>query len=243
LNRSTRFCRPLRNHSATWPHETDLLQTIKGLGNLLRRVRRQFLKSGFNAGWHRPRQFTKKARQPCRAFPRSGSRRPRLPSVKMVVHADAGDVFPGTPSVSDLELWRHRRRKISDRRVTAEVKVKVLDLGRPIVREHPFGAGARGPAEFGLADTGRRLKAVEPVCRSVNMAICQTARTIEQQIGVTATPRRPRTVPNHESFDSDDTKPASESGKPVLTRVAAARAEPFMPEPWISASRPVTREP
>jgi hypothetical protein len=26
-----------------------LLQTIKGLGNLLRRVRRQFLKSGFNA--------------------------------------------------------------------------------------------------------------------------------------------------------------------------------------------------
>src|ERR1700681_687733 len=93
LNRSTRFCRPLRNHSATWPHETDLLQTIKGLGNLLRRVRRQFLKSGFNAGWHRPRQFTKKARQPCRAFPRSGSRRPRLPSVKMVVHADAGDVF------------------------------------------------------------------------------------------------------------------------------------------------------
>src|SRR5947208_13418840 len=22
LNRSTRFCRPLRNHSATWPHDT-----------------------------------------------------------------------------------------------------------------------------------------------------------------------------------------------------------------------------
>jgi hypothetical protein len=49
LNWCTRFCRPLRNHSATWPHGTDLLQTIKDLGNLLRRVRRQFLKSGFNA--------------------------------------------------------------------------------------------------------------------------------------------------------------------------------------------------
>ena len=44
LNWCTRFCRPLRNHSATWPHETDLLQIIKGLSNLLRLVRRQFLK-------------------------------------------------------------------------------------------------------------------------------------------------------------------------------------------------------
>src|SRR5450631_1275823 len=49
LNRGVRFCRPLRNHSATWPHATDLLQTIKGLGNLLGPVGRQFLKSGFKA--------------------------------------------------------------------------------------------------------------------------------------------------------------------------------------------------
>ena len=33
MNRSTRFCRPLRNHSATWPHEGGPIQAIKGLGN------------------------------------------------------------------------------------------------------------------------------------------------------------------------------------------------------------------
>src|SRR5216684_3284925 len=117
-------------------------------------------------------------------------RRSRSPSVEVVVHADAGDVFPGMPSVSDLDLWGYRRSETSGRRVTAEVKVKVLKLGRPIVREHPFGAGARGPADLGLADTGRRdegsearVVRFEVICRSVNMAICQTARPIEQQVG------------------------------------------------------------
>jgi hypothetical protein len=176
LNWCTRFCRPLRNHSATWPHETDLLQTIKGLGNLLRRVRRQFLKSGFSAGMAPPprrhcqqsslspgRQgqpgtgqsighddFPEKARQPCRTFLRSWSTRPRPPSVKVIVHVDASDIFPAGPSVSDLES--SYRSNISDRSVTAEVKVKVLELGRPIACEHPFSAGAGRPAHFGLAD-------------------------------------------------------------------------------------------
>src|ERR1700687_3072378 len=114
-------------------------------------------------GWaglcrHRPRQFIKKARQPCWAFSRSWFRRPRPPSVEVIVHADAGDVFPGMPSVSDLEYWIHRRSKTPNRRVAAEIKVKVLQLGRPIAREHPFGAGACGPADFGLADTCWRFK-------------------------------------------------------------------------------------
>ena len=60
MNWCTRFCRPLRNHSATWPHETDLLQIIKGLSNLLRLVRRQFLKSNPMSllKWLAPRLLT-----------------------------------------------------------------------------------------------------------------------------------------------------------------------------------------
>jgi hypothetical protein len=34
LNWCKRFCRPLRNHSATWPHRAGSIQAIKGLGNL-----------------------------------------------------------------------------------------------------------------------------------------------------------------------------------------------------------------
>ena len=34
LNWCKRFCRPLRNHSATWPHRGGSIQTIKHLGNL-----------------------------------------------------------------------------------------------------------------------------------------------------------------------------------------------------------------
>ena len=111
----------------------------------------------------------------------------------MIVHAGAGDVFPETPSVPDREsgfyqCLRVHTRKISDRGLAPEVNVKVLQLGRPIVREHPFGAGACGPADFGLADTCRCLKLeafdrFEPICRSVNTAIGQTASTIEQQLG------------------------------------------------------------
>src|SRR5439155_19157990 len=33
LNWCKRFCRPLRNHSATWPHRGGSIQTINGLGN------------------------------------------------------------------------------------------------------------------------------------------------------------------------------------------------------------------
>src|SRR5229473_2718133 len=139
--------------------------------------------SGTRTDW--PRQIFRK-----NGLSRIWSRRPRPPSVEVVVHADAGDVFPGMPSVSDLDLWGYRRSETSGRRVTAEVKVKVLKLGRPIVREHPFGDGARGPADLGLADTGRRdegsearVVRFEVICRSVNMAICQTARPIEQQVG------------------------------------------------------------
>src|SRR5258708_25828875 len=75
-------------------------------------------------------------------------------------------------------------------KVTAEVKVKVLQLGRPITCEHPFGAGAGGPADLGLADTCRRLSEGTSirneqvgVCRSVHAAISQTAGAIEEQGG------------------------------------------------------------
>jgi hypothetical protein len=33
LNWCTRFCRPLRNHSATWPHGRGSIYSINGLGN------------------------------------------------------------------------------------------------------------------------------------------------------------------------------------------------------------------
>ena len=33
LNWCTRFCRPLRNHSATWPHEPGSIYSINRLGN------------------------------------------------------------------------------------------------------------------------------------------------------------------------------------------------------------------
>src|ERR1700681_3083703 len=83
-------------------------------------------------------------------------RRAATQSVEVIVHADAGDVFPGMPTVSDLSCagnYRANYRLISDRGLAAEVNVKVLQLGRPVAREHPFGAGACGPADFGLADT------------------------------------------------------------------------------------------
>jgi hypothetical protein len=103
---------------------------------------------------------------------------------QLIIHVDANDVFLGVPSVSDLKI-RIWRSKISDRRVTAKFNVKVLQLGRPVAREHPFGAGACRPADFGLADTCRRLfvDKLEPICRSVNFAICQTASAIEQWVG------------------------------------------------------------
>src|ERR1700681_2324552 len=86
-------------------------------------------------------------------------RRSPTQSVEVIVHADAGDVFPGMPSVSDLtsQIYWATYRDISDRRLAAEVNVKVLQLGRPVAREHPFGAGACGAADFGLADTCRCL--------------------------------------------------------------------------------------
>ena len=134
----------------------------------------------------------------------------------MIVHADAGDVFLSMPSVSDLEFRICWRRKTSDLGLAAEVNVEVLELGRPIVREHPFGAGTRRPADCGLADTCWRVYDCGGgnliICRSVNMAICQTARTIEQQIGGDGDAETARTVPNHESLCSDETtfrKPAA----------------------------------
>ena len=33
MNWCKRFCRPLRNHSATWPHRAGSIQAIKDLGN------------------------------------------------------------------------------------------------------------------------------------------------------------------------------------------------------------------
>src|SRR5216684_8419941 len=33
LNWCTRFCRPLRNHSATWPHGGELIYALSGIGN------------------------------------------------------------------------------------------------------------------------------------------------------------------------------------------------------------------
>src|SRR5713226_9049533 len=33
LNWCTRFCRPLRNHSATWPHGGELIYALPGIGN------------------------------------------------------------------------------------------------------------------------------------------------------------------------------------------------------------------
>src|ERR1700742_4997763 len=38
----------------------------------------------------------------------------------------------------------------------AEVEIIVLDIGEPVVRERPFQAGTDGPADAGLAGTGRR---------------------------------------------------------------------------------------
>src|SRR5204863_8360447 len=77
-----------------------------------------------------------------------------------------------------------------DRGLAAEVNVKILQLGRPIAREHPFGAGARRPADLGRADACGVLSeetsiTIEKlgVCRGVNMAIGQAARAIEQQVG------------------------------------------------------------
>lgn len=105
----------------------------------------------------RPRQI-KKSPAARRTFPRSGCRRSWPPSVEMIVHADGSDVFPETPRVSGRKsrFYRYFRtctRKGSDRGLAAEVNVQVFQLGRPIMREHPFGAGARGPADFALADT------------------------------------------------------------------------------------------
>lgn len=171
---------PVGDHEALTAMSVPPLDSVEAHRDAYRDLE-QRSKDGSCRHW--PRQLTEKSPATCRAFPRNGFRRPRPRSVEVVVHADAGDVFPGMPSVSDLELCRYRKSKISDRRVTAEVKVKVFELGRPIVREHPFGASARGPADLGLADTGSRLFGLEVSCRSVNMAIGQTARPIEQQIG------------------------------------------------------------
>jgi len=33
LNWCTRFCRPLRNHSATWPHKAELIYALLYMGN------------------------------------------------------------------------------------------------------------------------------------------------------------------------------------------------------------------
>jgi hypothetical protein len=43
--RAIRFCRPLRNHSATWPHEAGSIYSIKYLGNRLQLLRLVILKS------------------------------------------------------------------------------------------------------------------------------------------------------------------------------------------------------
>jgi hypothetical protein len=40
----TLFCRPLRNHSATWPHEAGSIYSIKHLGNRPRLLRLLILK-------------------------------------------------------------------------------------------------------------------------------------------------------------------------------------------------------
>src|SRR6266478_2937156 len=81
--------------------------------------------------------FPEKARQLAGLSSKRVQAVARTPSVEVVVHADAGDVFPGVPSVSNLES--SCRSNISNRRVTAEVKVKVLQLGRPITCELPSG--------------------------------------------------------------------------------------------------------
>ena len=41
----TLFCRPLRNHSATWPHGAGSIYCINYLGNRLRHLRLLILKS------------------------------------------------------------------------------------------------------------------------------------------------------------------------------------------------------
>ena len=46
----------------------------------------------------------KKVTASCRTFLQSWSKLSRTQSVEVIVHADADDVFPGMPSISDLKL-------------------------------------------------------------------------------------------------------------------------------------------
>src|SRR6266568_6174817 len=113
---------------------------------------------------------------------------------EMIVHASADDVFLALPSVFHRSVVKDRGSgsgHIADGGDVTEIDMEVFDLSGPVAREHPFGAGARRPACFDLANArgivdgkGCRAVVIEYAHSGgvTHQTISETAGAVEQQI-------------------------------------------------------------
>ena len=146
MNWCTRFCRPLRNHSATWPHGGELIYALPDIGNR-------------GSGQARLRRRRK-------AAPRSPHRRRRHPAPRLrILH-----LRHRVPCLSTKRLRLRQRLRLQHRAVPTERPVPTgrssPRLPRPS-RCWLFFSGSSGSAPLRL----RSLPVKEPspffLCRTL----------------------------------------------------------------------------